>query len=555
MIQQSALILTAGLIFLFFFTTGYGNAPVISQPITILLLCAFITVPAILIYLLGRMTFWRVTRKFDNPILLSRFFSLYSLLSGMLALGGFIAQVYYLQTPVLISKILTFFSFENTKTFLCIIPLVIAMTLNRLAMLKLHCLIQDDQVTFGNYVLPDLKMMFLPSIPFLASLFISDLIDHSPLNVRIFFITHYYLYWLIVLSIAMIMFIKSPFFISHIWKTKRLQQGEILNRIESFAKREGLRYKAALVWNMGGRNIANAGMAGLLPGSRSVFLTDSLLHNLDADEIEAIIAHEFGHIKYMHIPAYVLFSFGYLVFFSFIYTLFLPITENISLGDSTSALLGALTTIIIFCVYFIFIFRYFSRKFERQADLYAISTTGNPEAFKRALFKVASINRMPLQSSRFGKIFRTHPSIYERLLFVDRAVAGNQKVLRYNQPLFDIRKATVVLIIAMLALWVTGKNSLFPPSDLHYEIGRQYAVEGMFDNAIAEFHRVISIDPKSDGAFYALGLIYTKKGKVKEAEIEFKKALEINPKNTMALEQLKQIQKNAQKTTKPSRPN
>ena len=160
---------------------------------------------------------------------------------------------------------------------------------------------------------------------------------------------------------------------------------------------------------------------------------------------------------------------------------------------------------------------------------------------------------MPLQNPRFGKIFRTHPSIYERLLFVDRAVSGNQKVLRYNQPLFDVRKATIVLIIAMLALWVTGKNSLFPPSDLHYEIGRQYAVEGMFDNAIAEFHRVISIDPKSDGAFYALGLIYTKKGKVKEAEIEFKKALEINPKNTMALEQLKQIQKNTQKTTKLSR--
>jgi Zn-dependent protease with chaperone function len=486
-------------------------------------------------------------QRISNDILLSRILPLYSLISSIFAIGGFIAQVYYLQTPVMISNLLAFFSFVYIRTFLCIIPLIVAMVLNRIVLLKLHRLIQDDLVTLKNFVLPDFKLMFLPSIPFLISLIISDLIDHSPINVRIFFIVHQYLYWIIILAIAVIMFIKSPFFIRHIWETKPLKKGEILNKIESFSKRVKLKYKDVMVWNMGGRNIANAGVTGLLPGSRSVFLTDTLLLNLNADEIEAIVAHEFGHIKYMHIPAYMVFTFGYLVFSAFIYALALPLTEKFSNSGVISTLLGSLFAIIIFLIYFIFIFRYLSRRFERQADFYAISTISNPEVFKKALFKVASINHLPMQSSRFGSILRTHPSIYERLQFADGAMTGDPEVLKYGSLFFDFRKVTVVLFIAMIALWVTDRNTLFPPGEMHYELGRQYAMEGMFDDAIAEFRKAINNDPKNDNSFYALGLVYIEKDEIKNAEIEFQKALEINPKNISALNKLKQIQRDLNK--------
>jgi len=553
MIQQSALILITGLVFLFFFTPGYENIHEISLPITILLLLVFTIAPAVLSYLCGRLSIWRINRILSNPVLLNKILPLYGLISGIITLSGFIAQIYYLQTPVLIGNLLTFFSFVNVRTFLCIIPLIIAMTLNRIVLLKLHCLVSDDPVTFRNFVIPDFKLMFLPSIPFLLSLFISDLIDHAPINVRIFFIAHQYLYWSIIIAIAVTMFIKSPLFVRYIWQTKLLQKGEILDRIESFAKRIKIKYKDIMVWNMGGRNIANAGMVGVLPGSRSVFLTDSLLHNLDADEIEAIVAHEFGHIKYMHIPSYMVFTFGYLVFSSFIYALAIPITEKISISGILSAILGAIFTIIIFIIYFVFIFRYLSRKFEKQADLYAISVINNPEVFKRALFKVASINHLPMQNSRLSNIFRTHPSVYERLQFVDRAVSGDPKVLKYFHLFLDIRKATVLLFIAMLTIWLTGRDYLFPPSEMYYEKGRQYAIAGMLDDAIAEFYNAINSDPKSDNAFYALGLVYAEKGAIKNAEEEFQKAFEINPKNTAALDKLRQIQKNVNKIQSQNR--
>jgi Zn-dependent protease with chaperone function len=547
MIQQSALILTIGLVFLFFFTPGYENAHVLSQPISILLLLVFAFAPPILTYLFGRLSMWRIMRRFSDDIILSRIPPLYSLISSIFAIGGFIAQVYYLQTPVMISNWIAFFSFVNIRTFLCIIPLVITVILNRIVLLRLNRIIMDDPITLKNFVLPDFKLMFLPSIPFSISLLISDLIDHSPINVRIFFIVHQYIYWIIILSIAVIMFIKSPYFIRHIWETKPLKKGEILNRIDSFSKRVKLRYKDAMVWNMGGRNIANAGVTGLLPGSRSVFLTDTLLHRLSADEIEAIIAHEFGHIKYMHIPAYMVFTIGYLVFTSFIYAIILPFTEKYAISGVLSTLLGAIFAIIIFLIYFIFIFRYLSRRFERQADFYAISTIGNPEVFKRALFKVASINHLPMQNSRFGNILRTHPSIYERLQFADRAMAGDPEVLKYGSLFFDFRKVTVVLFLAMIALWITDRNALFPPGEMHYELGRQYAMEGMYDDSIFEFRKAINNDPKNDHSFYALGLVYLERNEIKNAEIEFQKAIQINPKNALALNKLKQIQRELNK--------
>jgi tetratricopeptide (TPR) repeat protein len=205
-------------------------------------------------------------------------------------------------------------------------------------------------------------------------------------------------------------------------------------------------------------------------------------------------------------------------------------------------LLGALATLAVFFIYFVFIFRYFSRRFERQADLYAVSVTGNPEAFKNALTKVASINYMPMQVPRFVEIFRTHPSVYERLRLIDRAMVGDPDALRYANSIIDVRKATAILAVIVLILGFAKRNFLFPPGEIHYEIGRQYAIEGMLDAAISEFDKAVVSDPKSADAVYALGLLYAEKGAVDRAENQFKRVLEINPKNNSAREKLEQIQ-------------
>jgi len=55
-----------------------------------------------------------------------------------------------------------------------------------------------------------------------------------------------------------------------------------------------------------------AGVMGLLPKFRYILVTDSLLDILSKEELNAVMAHEIGHIKYKHILFYILFLLGYM---------------------------------------------------------------------------------------------------------------------------------------------------------------------------------------------------------------------------------------------------
>jgi STE24 endopeptidase len=537
MLPQSAIVLTTGLIFLFFWTPNPLNIHITQIHSIVLLTLFLIILPAVITLIISRFLGRRYKDSSINPYVITSL----EFISSLLSVGCFIIQIYWVQIPFYLLQFL-FPKFVNTKTFFVIILLVISFFLCRLVLFWFKRQTIDPSLTAKHYFLPDLKLMFIPSLPFLFNLLISDIIDIAPLPVRIFFITNQYIYWLIIIGIAIFMFIKSPYFIRHIWSAQPLAKGEIRDRIMSLANRENIRFGDILVWNMGGRSIANAGMAGLLPKSRAIFVTDFLLSNYTLDEIETVIAHEFGHIKLAHIPAYVIFSFSYLSISGVLYGLFLPVLNRISSNDTFTALLGGIFTVVLFLIYFVIIFRFISRKFERQADIYAVQISGKPDAFKNALMKIAYVNQIMIKNPRIIRIFSTHPSIYERLEIIDKVITDERIATKYNKTIFSAKGSFLFLLFALVALWLMGKDFILPPSELHYEIGRQYAIEGMIDDAISEFNNAVNLNPKSDDAVYALGLLYIEKGAIEEAKKQFLMALEINPKNKMAIKKLMQLQ-------------
>ena len=541
MLQQTALMLVAGLIFLFFFTPGREEVHVASPMLVIFLLAVFTFAAPLLSYFFGRRAIKRLANDQERQIKQLQNSKRYTLLFGVLVLAGFVFEVYYLKLPVLVNRVFAFLKFENSRALIGIIPLVIAIMLTRLAAFELDRQVRNTSWTRRKYLALNLKLMIFPLLPFVIYLLIGDFVDHSPISVRVFFIGHYYIYWVIMLSIVVIMYIKAPSFIRRIWTTRSLPTSEIRSRIEFLAKKENIKYRDILVWNTAGGKIANAGMAGLLPGSRYVFLTDSLLSNFTADELEAVVAHEFGHIKYRHILAYLVFSLGYLVFYIFLYIRFLPTIDKLHIGNTLIAFLSAIVTLLAFYTYFIFIFRHLSRRFERQADLYAVDSTGRPEVFKRALIKLAAINYIPRRAPRLAELVRTHPSVSRRLEFVDKVVQEDADAVKYRQPVFRVSRATILVLLALLLLFVTNRETLFPLDDVHYEIGRQYAIEGMLDEAITEFRKASRADPQNEQVRYALGVLYDESGNREEAIAELEKTLEINPENAAARRKLKQI--------------
>ena len=75
--------------------------------------------------------------------------------------------------------------------------------------------------------------------------------------------------------------------------------------------REALGYEArSLIEHYIGHHaqgVANAQVVGILPGLRYVMLSDRLLETMDDRQIEAVFAHEMGHIVHHHMSWFVVF--------------------------------------------------------------------------------------------------------------------------------------------------------------------------------------------------------------------------------------------------------
>lgn len=95
-------------------------------------------------------------------------------------------------------------------------------------------------------------------------------------------------------------FLGMPLLLARLWDTAVLPHGELRARLEGVARRCGLALSNVLVWRTGSQS-CNAVVVGLLPQCRYVLLTDALLGHLRPRQVEAVFAHELGHVAHRHI--------------------------------------------------------------------------------------------------------------------------------------------------------------------------------------------------------------------------------------------------------------
>ncbi|MBM3234761.1 tetratricopeptide repeat protein [Candidatus Poribacteria bacterium] len=568
--MQISIILIAGLIFLFSFNFTQNDGEV-NLLLTITTTLTFTFLPGIIAYFWGIAATRHLSDEMEDRIrqvyLAKRVFSSFEII----ILAAFIAEIYYFNLPLLIDQWLGFLTFNYSRRLLAMLPLMIGMLLVRLSHYELDKRARLTGWTRRGFLSFNVKMTLLPVIPLFIYLSFIDLIEHSPIQIRTFFISHSYLSLLILVIFILLAYIKAPMILRFIWPAKPLRDQELYDKIDQLAHNHGITYKHLLVWQTGGAKIANAGVSGLLPGSRSIFMTDYLLENFSHDEIETIVAHEFGHIKYRHIHVYLMFSLAYFLCYLLFYIHIGPFLEKF-VGNGPIA--GATITISFFYLYFVLLFRYFSRKFERQADLYAVAITGKPVVFQEALWRLSEVNYIPRAIKRLSEMLHTHPSINRRLEFINRMIAGDRKAVRYKKPLVEAKLILFATPILFVLLIFGGADMFLPPADVHYEIGRQYYNEALkeeennaklpspasplpkgvrelsspkkrsakLDKAFQEFQKVIELDAEHEDAHYALGAVYMELGDLKKAVEEFKRVLEINPDNTNAQKTLKIIE-------------
>ena len=100
---------------------------------------------------------------------------------------------------------------------------------------------------------------------------------------------------------ALLIFATIPVVMRHVWRTHRLEDGELRRRLVDLCRAHRVRVRELLVWNTHGV-LVNGAVMGLIGWMRYVLLSDGLLMGLSRDEVEAVAAHEVGHIRRHHIP-------------------------------------------------------------------------------------------------------------------------------------------------------------------------------------------------------------------------------------------------------------
>ncbi len=227
--------------------------------------------------------------------------------------------------------------------------------------------------------------------------------------------------WLLVTSIILFMnLFYSRLIVPLFNKQTPLEEGNLKNQIEAYALKVGFELKNIFVIDGSKRSTkANAYFSGFGREKR-VTLYDTLIKDLNTEEIVAVLAHEVGHYKRKHIIFNLLASVATLGLTLFILSLFInnpDVSSAIGVTQPSfhAALIGfgilyspisELTSLIM---------NFLSRKFEYQADDYAKETFA-AQPLIRSLKKLSKNNLSNLTPHpAYVFMHYSHPPLIQRI--------------------------------------------------------------------------------------------------------------------------------------------
>ncbi|SFM97475.1 M48 family metallopeptidase [Thermodesulforhabdus norvegica] len=331
--------------------------------------------------------------------------------------------------------------------------------------------------------------------------------------------------WYEIIPIALTLSVFALFgppLVVRVWRCKAIPFDEKRLILERFCRDKGFVVKDFLFWPLMGGRALTAAVVGFLPRWRYILITPALYRLLGNEELKAVIAHEMGHIKLRHMPFFLLFflSFGVIMYglgdlvFTFlsrsVFFVKLAFSQR-PIKQLLFVLLCSMPALMILIAYFRYIFGYFLRNSERQADAYALVATGDPWPLIRSFQKiaVASGNTEDLPSWH-------HYSIRERIEFLT-AAASNPEVIEGHDRRMNrsIKTFFVILGLFMLTTWVLQHTDWYRSRDIDMIIT---VLEGEVESPVE----------RAD-IYAAYGAYLLEKKRYSEAERTLKRGVEIYP--------------------------
>ena len=241
-----------------------------------------------------------------------------------------------------------------------------------------------------------------------------------------------------------------------LWGCTPLPPGPVRDHIVRFCRAQGF-HSPILIWPLFEGQVLTAAIMGILPGMRYLMLTPALLETLSPDELDSVLAHEIGHVKRWHLVLYI----GLFLGFSLLAgALALPLPHLVLSGDffyrllafvpaAPETVLGVLVSLPLLAVmllYFRFVFGFFIRNFERQADQYVFTAQGTGRPLVASFEKIVELGGGRREEKNWH-----HFGMGERIDFLDRCERDRTEIGRQDRKV-RLSLAAYFLLVGLLVL-------------------------------------------------------------------------------------------------------
>ncbi len=381
-----------------------------------------------------------------------------------------------------------------------------------------------------NFILQNIRINLPVVLPWIGLSLLTDIFTLLPWPWLQSFINSQ---WGDLLAFGIFLFFVLLFFppmVRRLWGCTQLPDSLVKRELVSFCRT--LNFKADLyTWPLFEGRVPTAGVMGMIPGLRYIVITPALLETMSITELKGVMAHEIGHIKRFHMLLYLLLIGGFslfvgalsepVIYFVLSRDFFYLLLEKSDMTlETLLTLLCSLPLLIAMLLYFRFLFGYFIRNFERQADIYSFTAMGSSGALVSAFEKLAMMSGNSKNQPNWH-----HFSLGERIDYLKRCEQSRDWVSRHN------KKVAVSLLIFVLVLAIGVTASFQIPKKRFIE---QY--EQKYTEAIVA--RKIRQEPNNPLWLQLSGDIMLGKKMEKHARAAYEKVLELEPANPMALNNL-----------------
>ncbi|MBF0204230.1 MAG: M48 family metalloprotease, partial [Desulfamplus sp.] len=385
-------------------------------------------------------------------------------------------------------------------------------------------------VSKKSFVVSNISFSLPALLPWFLLSFTADLIELIPFKQPKGFLATPLgeISYVLVFMVAAACF--GPLLIQKIWGCIPLENGFARSRIEALCDTAKLKYANILKWDLFGGSMITAGVMGLWGKFRYILVTPAMISNLNPEEIDAVIIHEIGHIQKKHIHFYLLFFAGYI---ACVYSLFdpmiiiyysAPFMKFISFAgidhETGVTLMLSFILIMVFLLYFRYVFGFFMRNFERQADIHVYNYLPDASSLICTFHKIAGSSKQSWDKPNWH-----HYSIRERVDYLRLCEDNPEFIGKHNKK---VNRMVLGYLVAMVVICSVGYY-------FNFGQGKDNINEFIAENIINE---QIKGEPlKIDILLIAADYYYDKK-KFDKAILYYNMVIDIEPYNSHALNNL-----------------